>query len=161
MEEPKSTSTPGGCVNQPNHQECESRRVRPNQRLVIDYSVRQRQRRSNFKAQKPQPYLKPVSSYRLTKKAGRSGQSRRRKVTYTESIYTYTPLGVANNEELLDLPKPELAYLIVDLIGGNPDFQLSDSGKSRAYTTKVLVLHPITQGLCSLVPLFFVSVTIW
>lgn len=82
-------------------------------------------------------------------------------MTYTESIYTYTPLGVANNEELLDLPKPELAYLIVDLIGGNPDFQLSDSGKSRAYTTKVLVLHPITQGLCSLVPLFFVSVTIW
>lgn len=141
-EEPKSTSTPGGCVNQPNHQECESRRVRPNQRLYIDYSVRQRQRRTNFKAQKPQPYLKPVSSYRITKKhqlAGRSGQGRLRRVTYAESIYSYTPLGVANNEELRDLPKPELAYLIVDLISGTPVFELSDSGKSRATVYVLLV----------------------
>lgn len=139
MEEPNPTLTPGGCINQSNRQECESRCVRPNQRLYADHSVRQRRRRTTFKAQKPQPYLKPVSSYRHTRKHqffGRSGQNRprnrRRKVSYTESIYSYTQIGVANKEELLDIPKPELAYLIVDLISGTPVFELSDSGKSRA-----------------------------
>lgn len=130
MEEAKPTLPPGGCVNQPNHQECESHCVRPNQRLYIDYSVRQCQRRTNFKSLKPQPYLKPVSSYCRTGKqefAGRSGQKRRRRVTCMESVYK---LETANNEELLDLAKPELAYLIVDLIRGSP----LDFGKPRAIT---------------------------
>lgn len=152
MKEPKkgelrvrTLTHPGGCVNWRNA-ECDSRRVLQKRRLHIDYSVRQCQRKTNFKASKPLPYLTPVSSYCRTRKqqfTGRSGQERRKIVTCIESI-KYGQLEVAKSEELL--PKPELAYLIVDLKSGTPLF---DFGKKYATSGYTHVLSPRYSGsLC-------------
>ena len=102
----------GSCIN--NYEECDSRRAQQNQFTApVNIHSSLTLRRQRTKAPKPLPYLKPISSY-LTQGqlfAGRSSQ-RRKKVTFAVKYQRRR----RKSEKLP--PRPELAYLVVDLSSG-------------------------------------------